>query len=1675
MSTIHCVASSRTNTSFAHHPPGSTHQKSQNISRASSPAHAMSVASSSATSNKNTSSRSKKTSNYNNSSKKKTNIDSKSYTSSSKSNQRQSRISGFSSKSMGASRDGCNIIAAIVEGRGTGAEIGMCFCDLRTSQVVLSQISDSFTYVNTLYMLNLYQSTEILLAETALEPTPSKLAKAIQENCPGSTITAISRRFFSDRAGTEYVQRYILPEQSTSFMLGIASKYFCLSATAAAMKHMEESRNSVFINHSVQFKYRGCRESMLIDSGTARNLELTVNLSSQDDQGTLFGVLNQTLTPMGNRLLRTNILQPSKDKRAISSRLDSVELLSRNEELFYSVREALKSIPDVDHLITSFIQEPSRPTIKVSEQAINKVIILKHTLRTTELLAQPLAGCTDRLLGSVYNRLTDPRLVRFAELIDQFIESNTVYEKRPVALRNQRCFAVKARENGLLDVARLTYKETIEDMFEVVNGYAEQYAINLKVQFNTNMGYHLSTTTDLLDGRPLPLIFVNVVRKGRTLSFTTLDLIKKNAKIEDSLTEVYMMSDAVVKELACQIRADIGALYKASEAVAMLDMLSSFAYQCSVSDYVRPHFTDTMAVKQGRHPIIERLHENASVPNDIYASYAHTFQIITGPNMSGKSTYLRQVALLCIMAQIGSFVPAEYATFRIMDQLFSRICNDDNIEPNASTFMVEMKETAYILQNVSDKCLVIMDELGRGTSTHDGLGIAYAVCEELIQIKAIVFFATHFQELAHTLEAYHNVVNMHLETELTRDDGQNPGLSFKYRVTQGFANEEHYGLLLAKAIRLSQDITDRADQVSRQLLDLAEANRTKVRSQSVVYRRRCLSEMAYLTDFVKSTLSKAILGKEIPPFPYNIGERVDSFDSTIWALHRGTKREDNSPVSILCFDCVRQKDKLPLARNAFKKFRTIRHPDLIKYIDGVETESYIYIVTDAVTPLQDHLRSNLDPNLIRWGLYKVANVLKFLTVDASFIHGNIRISSIFITKSGEWKVGGFEALSSLKEEQPTILTFAGLIPDSNRYSPPEVRKSSWNTVKNFELWSTDTWHFACLIYEVYNGTFSNPEQLSTPGNIPPEMAPFYKNLLRPDPKSRPSVGDFLDKGLQARGFFQNDLIQVVLFLENFSVKEPLARDTFLRKLDMQIDRFPKEFCKYKVLPELVHALEYGSGGAKVLAPIIKIGSDLEEQEYEALISNVLVKMFASTDRTIRLSLLENLGGFIDRINKKIVNEKIFPSMALGFTDTAPIIREWTVKSVLLVIGKLSDRVINYDLLKYLGKLQTDEEPGIRTNTVICLGKIAKYLNDGTKGKILVPAFTRSLRDPFAHARVASLMALNATSDSYDKGDIASRIIPCISLTLIDTEKIVRVQAMRTLETFTKRIEKLVESMPDSAIVATENTGRESPSGRAATPSTLSSETWAGWAVSSITKKLVTGEMQPQAVSPQPSGSPSPANTPIPTTGSNGMSLGGGATTANGLQVATSSSNNSNGHSVNRYSSALAAVEADEATNDENSGWGEDDDLFADNGFEPMESFEPSTPSPMPSFATMKPTVPAAPLRPSTNASSSMALGGGAKTSAKLGFGALESDAWGGDDDDLINNLIGSRPNSMNTLAPKPMTSIATGSAAMPPKPATGFVRNEEKAAEMARKREERRQRMAEAKEKKQSTLGARKI
>ncbi|ORX99329.1 ARM repeat-containing protein, partial [Basidiobolus meristosporus CBS 931.73] len=567
-------------------------------------------------------------------------------------------------------------------------------------------------------------------------------------------------------------------------------------------------------------------------------------------------------------------------------------------------------------------------------------------------------------------------------------------------------------------------------------------------------------------------------------------------------------------------------------------------------------------------------------------------------------------------------------------------------------------------------------------------------------------------------------------------------------------------------------------------------------------------------------------------FPYTIGEKNYQFEgASIWSLHEGVKKSDNSPISIFAFDCINNRHLLPLARNCFKRVKTIRHPDLLRYVDGIETEERIYIVTDQVFPLSEQLQAGRNTDLTFWGLYKAANAVRFLNVDCNLVHGNIRISSIFTNAAGEWKLGGLELLSSIQEENPVIVSYGELVHDFNKYATPEIKKHSLRVIKDFEPRATDSWQFGCLIYEVFNGDISYPEQVYQRGAIPTSIFTQYKSLLAPEPRARPNLTDFVETGLMPNGYFQNDLVQVNLFLENFAVKDSSEKDSFFKKLDGSLDTLPLDFCKYKILPELAKALEFGSGGPKALGLIVKIGKNFTDKEFETQLLPLVVKMFSLPDRTIRLSLLENLAHFVDHLDKKTVNNQIFPNFASGFTDSVPVLREHTLRAVLMLIPKLNERTINNDLMRHLAKLQIDEQPGIRTNTVICLGKIAKDLSDSNKKKVLGNAFVKSLRDPFPHARMASLMALNATVDYYDPVEIASKIVPCISTCLLDPEKVVRDQAFKAIGTFVKKLEEIANSMPETAVVKA-NSPNQTPSN-----GNVPEAGWAGWAVSSITKKV----------------------------------------------------------------------------------------------------------------------------------------------------------------------------------------------------------------------------------------------
>lgn len=296
------------------------------------------------------------------------------------------------------------------------------------------------------------------------------------------------------------------------------------------------------------------------------------------------------------------------------------------------------------------------------------------------------------------------------------------------------------------------------------------------------------------------------------------------------------MSAQSIQNLIGNLRAEIAPLFKISDAIALLDVTASFAQSVTTRDYCRPELTRTLAIKSGRHPIREKIYTEKYVPNDAYATRQSRFQIITGCNMSGKSTYIRSIALMAIMAQIGCFVPASYASFPIFHQLFARISMDDSIEANVSTFAAEMRETAFILHNIDDRSMVIMDELGRGTSTRDGLCIAIAVAEALVESGAFVWFATHFRDLAKILAERSGVVNFHLSVDMS----EAKQMKMLYKVAGGAVQEEHYGLALAKVVNLPQDVLQIAEQVSKKLTSNMEKRKKNSKAVALARRRKLI-------------------------------------------------------------------------------------------------------------------------------------------------------------------------------------------------------------------------------------------------------------------------------------------------------------------------------------------------------------------------------------------------------------------------------------------------------------------------------------------------------------------------------------------------------------------------------------------------------------------------------------------------------------------------------------------------------------------------------------------------------------------------------------------------------------------------------------------------------------------
>ncbi|XP_056350222.1 mutS protein homolog 4 isoform X4 [Oenanthe melanoleuca] len=632
-----------------------------------------------------------------------------------------------------------SVIVAVVEGRGLArGEVGMASIDLKNPEMILSQFADNTTYAKVITKLKILTPLEIIMSNTACDVgNTTKLFSLVTEHFKNVTFTTVQRKYFNETKGLEYIEQLCASEFSTIFM-------------------------------EVQSK----------------------------NGHTLLGVLNYTKTPGGSRRLRSNILEPPVDAETINTRLDCVQELLQDEELFFGLQAVISKFLDTEQLLSVLVQIPKQDTVKTAESKITNLIYLKHTLELVEPLKAALRSCNTQLLKAYYSSLEDTRFGIILEKITSVINDDTRYTKGCLNMRTQKCYAVKPNINEFLDIARRTYTEIVDDIAGMITQLAEKYSLPMKTSFSSARGFFIQMNADCstLPNGQFPSEFTKITKIKNTYSFTSADLIKMNERCQESLREIYHMTYLIVCKLLNEIYEHIHCLYKLSDIVSMLDMLLSFAHACTLSDYVRPEFTDTLAIKQGWHPILEKIAMEKPVSNNTYLTEGNNFVIITGPNMSGKSTYLKQIALCQIMAQIGSYVPAEYCSFRIAEQIFTRIGMDDDIETNASTFMKEMKEITYIIQNANDKSLIIIDELGRGTSAEEGIGICYAACEYLLNLKAFTLFATHFLELCHIDALYPNVENYHFEVQHVRSSaGNKEKIAYSYTLSKGYTEEKNYG------------------------------------------------------------------------------------------------------------------------------------------------------------------------------------------------------------------------------------------------------------------------------------------------------------------------------------------------------------------------------------------------------------------------------------------------------------------------------------------------------------------------------------------------------------------------------------------------------------------------------------------------------------------------------------------------------------------------------------------------------------------------------------------------------------------------------------------------------------------------------------------------------------------
>lgn len=582
--------------------------------------------------------------------------------------------------------------------------------------------------------------------------------------------------------------------------LGLKDSPACVASCGALMQYLHETQMSS-LSHINHIETYSVDSFMILDSATRRNLELTETLRDKQKRGSLLWVLDKTKTAMGARKLREFVEQPLLHKDAIEKRLDAIEAINKELIVREELREYLNTIYDLERLLTRIALKTANP---------RDLLAFKTSIQ---------------YLPDIYNLLRELPCERINEIYEDYDSLEDLYdlleqaivEEPPVSIKEGGIFKQGYRDE--IDELRLAKTECKTWLADLESKEREKTGIKgLKIKYNKVFDYYFEVTNSFKS--LVPDYFIRKQTLVNAERFTTDELNTLSGKILGAEDKLYALEYDCYVELREKLAAALVRVQKMAGYIAELDALCSLAYVADKNNYVRPSLnTDgVIDIKGGRHPVVEKMLANDSfVENDTYLNNAESrISIITGPNMAGKSTYMRQTALITLMAQIGSFVPAESANIGLCDRIFTRVGASDDLASGQSTFMIEMNEVANILRNATKDSLLILDEIGRGTSTFDGLSIAWAVVEYIADpniLGAKTLFATHYHELTELEGKLSSVNNFCIAVQEEGDD-----IVFLRKIIKGGADRS-YGIQVARLAGVPEPVLKRAREICNELID----------------------------------------------------------------------------------------------------------------------------------------------------------------------------------------------------------------------------------------------------------------------------------------------------------------------------------------------------------------------------------------------------------------------------------------------------------------------------------------------------------------------------------------------------------------------------------------------------------------------------------------------------------------------------------------------------------------------------------------------------------------------------------------------------------------------------------------------------------------------------------------